>query len=99
ARPYDNRLPLETLVERETVRPAQAGGDLRQAAEAGQQFFRMLDAAGLSRLRRVYLTQYPLPVAAPTDSAGRRLAAIVAGRLVDGIKLRADLRHAGNNLP
>ena len=99
ARPYDNRLPLETLVERESVRPAQASGDLRQAAEAGQQFFRMLDAAGLTRLRGVYLTQYPLPAAAPADSGGQRLAAIVTGRVIDGVKLRADLRQAGNSLP
>ena len=44
---YDRSLPLETLVERETVRPAQQQTaqpeKLRLAAEAGQQFLRMLD--------------------------------------------------------
>jgi hypothetical protein len=99
ARPYDNRLPLERLVEREGVRPAQASGDLRQAGDAGQQFFSMLDTAGLTRLRDLYLTQYPLPAATPSDSGGRRLAAILTGRCIDGIKLRADLRQAGHNLP
>ena len=99
ARPYDNRLPLETLVEREAVRPADAAHDLRQAAEAGQQFFRMLDAAGLTRLRGEYLGQYPLPAAPPADSAGQRLAAIVTGRVIDGVKLRAGLSTAGDTLP
>ena len=53
ARRYDNRLPLEALVEREAIRPAQAADDLRQAAEAGLQFFRMLDAGGPDPLATV----------------------------------------------
>jgi hypothetical protein len=100
-RAYDNRLPLETLVEREAVRPARAADDLRQAAEAGLHFFRLLDAAGLlSRLGSAYLAQYPL--AAPPaglDSDARRFAAIVSGRVIDGIQLHADLSQAASNLP
>ena len=57
ARVYDNRAPLEVVIEREAVWPLQAAGDLRQAAEAGLQFFRMLDAVNLSRLRPAYLRQ------------------------------------------
>jgi len=97
ARPYDGKTPLEVLVERETVRPQQAAGDLWQAAEAGLQFFRMLDAANLSRLRQSYLRQYPLPPS--TDTNAQPVSAIVAGRVIDGIKLHADLVQAGDTLP
>jgi hypothetical protein len=97
ARVYDGRAPLEVLVEREAVWPLQAAGDLRQAAEAGLQFFRMLDAANLSRLRPAYLRQYPMPPG--TDAESQALAAIVSGRVVDGIKLHADLVQAGSALP
>jgi hypothetical protein len=97
ARAYDGRAPLEMLVEREAVRPQQALGDLRQAAEAGLQFFRMLDAANLSRLRPAYLTQYPLPAGSDADS--QALSVVVWGRVIDGIKLYADLVQAGNALP
>jgi hypothetical protein len=51
---YDgSRMPLETLVEREAIRPVTdqpaAPEKLRLAAEAGQQFLRMLDQQSLSR--------------------------------------------------
>lgn len=98
-RPYDNRVPIEALVERETIRPADATDDLRQAAEAGLQFFRLLDAAGLSRLRSAYLTRYPLPMLSGLDADGQRLSAVVSGRAMDGVKLRADLAQADNALP
>jgi hypothetical protein len=97
ARPYDGQVPLEVLVEREAVRPQQATGDLRQAAETGLQFLRMLDAANLSRLRPAYLRQYPTP--AGTDADSRAVSAIVSGRVIDGIKLHADLVQAGTALP
>ncbi len=53
-RSYDgSRMPLETLVERETIRPATdqtaKPEKLRLAAEAGQQFLRMLEQQPLSR--------------------------------------------------
>jgi hypothetical protein len=97
ARPYDGTIPLEALVERETVRPQTAGTDLWQTMEAGLQFFRMLDAANLSRLRPTYLTQYPL--APGTDASLQPIAALAAGRVVDAVKLRADLVQAGSALP
>jgi hypothetical protein len=102
ARPYDGKAPLEVLVEREAVRPRQAIDDLRQAAEAGLQFFRMLDAANLAsatlaRLRAAYLRQYALAVTA--DAVSQPISAIVAGRVIDGIKLHADLAAAGSALP
>src|SRR5262245_9885107 len=54
---YDGRVPMETLIERETVRPSKGTDDLRQAAEAGLHFLRLLDAANLSTLRAAYLKQ------------------------------------------
>jgi hypothetical protein len=104
ARPYDGRVPLEVLVEREAVRPQQAASDLRQAAEAGLQFFRMLDAASLAaatlaRLRAAYLRQYALAAPSATDTNSQPISAIVAGRVIDGIKLHADLVAAGSALP
>src|SRR5580658_2416221 len=65
---YDGNAPLESLIEREAVRPQQAGTDLFQAAEAGLQFLRMLDAANLGRLRSAYVQQYPLAAPAAADS-------------------------------
>jgi len=97
SRPYDRRTPVEVLVEREAVRPQQSADDLRQAAEAGLQFFRMLDTAKLTRLRPAYLKQYALAPGAGTDS--QPISAIVAGRVIDGIKLHADLVTAGSALP
>lgn len=102
ARPYDGRVPLEALVEREAVRPRAAAGDLRQAAEAGLQFSRMLEAglaaAALTRVRPLYLRQYPLALP-PGADATSPVAAVVAGRVIDGMKLHADLAAAGNALP
>src|SRR6187397_1549858 len=47
ASPYQSSMPLETLVEREPIRPAREEisqpEKLRLAAEAGQQFLRLLD--------------------------------------------------------
>src|SRR5262249_32961111 len=102
ARPYDGRVRLEVLVEREAVRPRAAAGDLRQAAEAGLQFTRMLEAsltaAALGRVRPAYLRQYPLALP-PGADANSPVAAVVAGRGIDGIKLHADLPAAGNAVP
>ena len=96
---YDGTQPLETLVEREAVRPAAGAVDLRQAAEAGLQFLRLLDAANLSRLRATYVAQYRLAGTPNADADTQRMASVVAGRAVDGIRLRADLAQAADDLP
>ena len=59
ARPYDGKIPLEVLVEREKVRPQQGTGDLWQAAEAGLQFFRMLDTANLAGITAQAACNWP----------------------------------------
>jgi hypothetical protein len=99
AQPYDNRQPIETLIERETVRPTKAADDLRQATEAGLHFLRLLDAANLSRLRSIYLTQYPLAQQNSSDAETQNFSRIMSGRVIDGIKLYADLTQAGDQLP
>jgi len=90
---YDGTQPIETLIEREPVRPQTASADLHQAAEAGLHFLRLLDAGNLTRLRPAYLQQYPLPSTA-TDADSQKIASIVTGRVIDGIRLRADLAQA-----
>ena len=96
---YDSRVPIETLIEREPVRPARGADDLRQAAEAGLHFLRLLNAAQLSRLGAGYLTQYPLAQQISSDTDTQKFSTIVAGRVIDGIKLYADLSQAGSQLP
>src|ERR1700731_1899628 len=39
---YDGSQPIETLVEREAARPTSGASDLRQTAEAGLYFLRLL---------------------------------------------------------
>jgi hypothetical protein len=96
---YNGTQPIETLVEREAVRPASGAADLRQSAEAGLQFLRLLDAANLSPLRSAYIGQYPVTVPPNTDADTQRMASIIAGRAMDGINLRADLAQAAGKLP
>lgn len=95
---YDYRQPLETLVELESVRPADASEDIRQAAEAGLYFLRLLGVAQIpSSIGLSYVAQYALAVSPGSDAQG--IAAAAFGRVIDGVKLRADLLAAGDNLP
>ncbi|HEY4358997.1 MAG TPA: hypothetical protein VGN16_24840 [Acidobacteriaceae bacterium] len=92
---YDGTQPIETLIERESVRPPSSAVDLHQAAEAGLHFLRLLDAANLTRLRPAYFTQYALKSATASDADSQKMSAVVTGRVIDGVKLRADLALAG----
>jgi hypothetical protein len=95
--PYVNGKPIEVLIEQEAVRPANATDDFRQASEAGLYFLRLLDAAGLSAsVSSLYLAHYPLASAAGN---AQTISSIVAGRVIDGIKLHQELVAAGNSLP
>jgi hypothetical protein len=97
---YDGVHPIEALVEREQVRPLAASTDLRQAAEAGLHFLRLLTAAQLpSSIFGSYLTQYPIATGAASGADAQTFASVVAGRVIDGVRLHADLIAAGNNLP
>ena len=95
---YDpTRMPLESLVERETVRPtvAQAAKPekLRLAAEAGQQFLRMLQRRSLSRdYRGAFIKEYPFPALSAEQRAafeGESLSFfdLMASRVPDGRRL------------
>jgi hypothetical protein len=97
---YDGSQPIETLVEREAARPTSGASDLRQAAEAGLYFLRLLSAAHLpAAISQSYAAQYPLTVGAPVGSDVATLAPAIAGRVIDGVKLRSDLIAAGASLP
>jgi hypothetical protein len=94
--------PLEAFVEREPVRPTGSMVDYRQAADAGLYFVRLLHSGGVGQLANEYITQYG--IAAPTqeaaiDAPALALAAVVARRVPDGVRLAADLRAAQPGLP
>ena len=100
---YDgSRMPLETLVERETIRPATdqtaKPEKLRLAAEAGQQFLRMLEQQPLSRdYRDAFIRQYPFPALtteqrATLDSDSLSFFDLMASRVPDGRRLYAAFR-------
>jgi hypothetical protein len=97
-------MPLEAYIEREAVRPAGSAVDYRQAADAGLYFVRLLHAGNVGQLAGAYVTQYG--IAAPTatqlaalDAPARAVAAVVARRVPDGVRLAADLRAAQPGLP
>jgi hypothetical protein len=98
-------IPLETVVECEGVRPTGTTLEYRQAVDAGLYFLRLLRAGNVSQqLIAAYITQYAIttPTAAQTatlDAPALALAAVVARRALDGIRLAADLRAAQPGLP
>jgi hypothetical protein len=91
--------PLEEIIEREGARaPSKAG--IRQAADAGLAFLRLLGDAGLAgEYAADYLTKYPIARPTPAqrmtlDPATQRLLDVVATRAPHGGKLYADLDDA-----
>jgi hypothetical protein len=100
---YDSSMPLETLVERETILPAQDQiAKLRFAAESGQQFLRILDqmreAEAISRdYRDAFVRKYPLPrltaeQRATLDSDSLAFIDLMAARVPDGRLLHTAFR-------
>jgi hypothetical protein len=94
--PFDILKPIEVQIEQETVRPASATADYRQAGEAGLYFGRLLNVAKMPELVPLFLAQYPLAVS-PGDA--QAISSAMAGRVIDGIKLYAALVAAGSKLP
>ncbi len=103
---YDaTRMPLETLVERETIRPTPGQNGkpekLRLAAEAGQQFLRMLDRQPLSSdYRTAFISQYPFPELTPEqratlDSESQSFLDLVGSRVPDGRRLYTEFSSGG----
>jgi hypothetical protein len=104
---YDCRsLPLETLVERETVRPATnqmtKPEKLRLAAEAGQQLLRTLNQRPLSRdYSAAFIREYRFPALTAEQRAeldGDSLAFfdLMSPRVPDGRRLYAAFHSSGN---
>lgn len=97
---YDGVQPIEALVEREVARPPFAAGDLRQATEAGLYLLRLLHAAQLpSAITDAFRRQYPLSAVTSSASDVAALGPVLAGRVIDGVKLHQDLVAAGASLP
>lgn len=104
---YDGaRMPLETLVERETVRPDDAQSSqpkkLRLAVETGQYFLRLLDQQPLpaetrARYRNAFIREFGLQ---PLSAAQREIldrdslafVDLMTGRVPDGRRLATAFR-------
>jgi hypothetical protein len=97
---YDGqRIPLETLVEREKIRPSTDQSTkperLRLAAEAGQQFLRMLSQQTLSRnYRDAFIRQYSFPALtseqrSTLDNDSLNFFNLMNSRVPDGRRLQA----------
>jgi hypothetical protein len=104
---YDSsRLPLESLVERETIRPATDQSakpeKLRLAVEAGQHFLRMLKLKTLTRdYSSAFIGQYPLPLLtaeqrSSLDSESRSFCDLMSSRVPDGRRLYSAFGPAGS---
>ena len=99
--PYSNDIPLETLVECESVRPVPGAAErLRFAADAGLYFLRVLDQQATSQnYRQAFIRKYALPPAADEtalDDESLNFLSLVAGRVPDGRQLYASLVPAAN---
>jgi hypothetical protein len=91
-RVYDQGVPLEVWVERESVR--QQINQYRLAAEAGLHFYRLLGSTLAEKYRSIFDTHFPLQPPAVSqeqalDSASMRFLSVIEGRAIDGGKLRA----------
>lgn len=92
--------PLEALVEQERARdPA----NLRQAAESGLQFLRLLASHGVAKYGPAFVAAYRLEGAGAgprADAPSRRFASLLGGRAPDGRCLHAALKVlAAGDLP
>ena len=102
---YDRNMPLETLVEREVVRPAgkqtSQPEKIRLAAEAGQQFLRMLDQQPIApplrdKYRDAFIREFSFQPEQrdALDPESRAFFDLVAKRVPDGRRLLSAFRAA-----
>lgn len=99
---YDPSMPLETLIERETILPVtDQTAKLRFVAESGQQFLRMLgqmhEAEAISRdYRDAFVRMYPLKLTgeqrASLDTDSLAFMDLMAARVPDGRLLHSAFR-------
>jgi hypothetical protein len=97
------KIPLETMVERESVRPApKAMIRLRVSAEAGQQFLRLLARASFgTKYHAAFIAAFPLPgladaAVADLDVETKRFLGLMSGRVPHGAVLYAAIKKNGN---
>ena len=106
----DHGVPLEVFVERQphalTAADAPGADGLRLGVEAGQHFLRLLASQQVSQdYRDAFITTFavqalPDQELAPLDAATRGYLRLVAGRALDGRRLRAALaKLPPNTLP
>ena len=103
SRPYRGEIPLEVLVEHESVQlPNDPRRDLRIAAEAGLYFLSLLESAGVSQVIRtnfIDAAEYKLASrsddpAAGQDTPGQAYLSVMSGRVPDGFLLYLALKQA-----
>lgn len=101
-----NSIPLETMVERERVRPEENKIEkLRFAAEAGQHFLRILDQQATSKsYRDLFKTKYPFTPLTDEDrnaidAESLSFIDLVMPRVPDGRKLYAIMNEALHPAP
>jgi len=96
-------LPLEVMVERQQLRPANAGEPrmLRMSVEAGLHFLLLLDHQPLSKTyRQAFVARFALQmpdssVLVQADEETRRFVSTMAGRALDARRLAELLRTGG----
>ena len=93
-------IPLETLVERESVRRP-GRNNLRIGAETGLHFLRVLSAQGLATYRSLFRAVYAMEAPAENekpmlDDDTLRFLGLVAGRAVNGARLYSRLSGLRN---
>jgi hypothetical protein len=97
------KIPLETMVERESVRPApKTMVRLRISAEAGQQFLRFLARAPFgTKYHAAFIAAFPLPGRADAGFAGldadaKRFLDLMSGRVPHGAALYVGIKKTDN---
>lgn len=87
--PYNADIPLETFVERETLRP-----ELGLAVKLARYFIRLMRRDGLftNAVLNKFITKYPLNyMAHPNDIEGKQLLISVNNKVFDGYRVLQDI--------
>lgn len=90
-----SRAPLETLVEKEQLWARGVAPDFRFAVDAGREFGQTLETYGVGQFRSAYLSLYAFGEnPASYDEPARDFLELMAGRVIDGVRLYVDLNNA-----
>jgi hypothetical protein len=84
---YNEATPLETVVEREPIRPG-----LFIAVQLGRHFAKLMKLNGVGGIMNRFVVKYPLTYAIDrNDQEGLQLLAAAKGRICDGFSLYRDM--------